>query len=104
MMGPVRNGGTIKLLCGGLLAGLCGVLVHWVHVHWHQVPVGGGLVAVGLPGAFALTGFLELLTGHPFLSLASKWDDLAGWQRGILGTLVAALAFGVALCALVLFG
>lgn len=34
MMGPVRNGGTIKLLCGGLLAGLCGVLVHWVHVHW----------------------------------------------------------------------
>lgn len=34
MVESLRSSGAIKLLCGGLLAGLCGVLVHWVHVHW----------------------------------------------------------------------
>lgn len=104
MSSSIRTTGSIKLLGWGTLAALGGVLVYWLDVHWQRIPVGGGLIAVGLPGALALTGFLELLTGHPFLSLASKWDLLAGWQRGVLGLLVVVLAFGVAGCALVLFG
>ena len=104
MSGSIRTIGSIKLLGWGTLAALGGVLVYWLDVHWHQIPVGGGLIAVGLPGALALTGLLELLTGHRFLSLASKWDQLAGWQRGVLGLLVVALAFGVVGCGLVLFG
>jgi len=94
----------LKLLAWGTLAGLSGTLVYWLNVHWHRIPVGGGLIVVGIPGALALTGFLELLTGHPFMSLASKWDQLAGWQRGVLGMLVVALAFAAAACGLVLFG
>jgi hypothetical protein len=100
----IRKTGAIKLLGWGVVACLGGVLVYWLNAHWHRIPVGGGLIAIGIPGALALTGFLELLTGHPFLSLASEWDQLAGWQRGILGMLVAALALTVALFGMVLFG
>jgi hypothetical protein len=39
----------------------------------------------GVPGAFALVGLLQLVSGVPFTELSSRWNSLAGWQRGILG-------------------
>jgi hypothetical protein len=100
----IRRNGALKFVAWGLLAVATGFLVAWLNAEWGRVPVGAGLVAVALPGAFAVSGGLELLTGHPFLSLAAHWDQLAGWQRGVIGTLIAAAAFGAAVCALVLFG
>jgi hypothetical protein len=47
---------------------------------------------MAIPAVVALTGLVELVTGSRFGELAKKWDSLKGWQRGILGTLVAMLA------------
>ena len=47
-----------------------------------------GMIPFALPGAYALSGLVELITGVSFLDLARHWDDLQGWQRGILGTFI----------------
>ena len=39
----------------------------------------------GVPGAFAFAGLIQFVSGVPFSELSSRWDSLAGWQRGILG-------------------
>jgi hypothetical protein len=48
-----------------------------------------------LPAVLALPLMLftlELTTGLPFMALATKWDQLKGWQRGVIGvTLVVGL-------------
>jgi hypothetical protein len=48
-----------------------------------------------VPGAWAMGGLLELVSGVPFAQIAGRWDQLAGWQRGVLGLLVVAVAFVV---------
>jgi hypothetical protein len=40
--------------------------------------------------------------GMPVTEVASAWDALAGWQRGILGTRAVALAFVVMMIGVVL--
>lgn len=45
-----------------------------------------------LPGAVALAGLVQLVSGVPFSELSRRWDELAGWQRGVLGTLIFILA------------
>ena len=42
----------------------------------------------GIPGAFALVGLLQLVSGVPFSELSTRWDSLAGWQRGFLGVAI----------------
>lgn len=54
-----------------------------------------GMIPFALPGAFALQGLLELITGVPFLKMARRWDGLQGWQRGVLGTIVVLAALVV---------
>jgi len=42
-----------------------------------------------LTGAFICTPFLmhllELIVGVPFADMSNRWDDLKGWQRGVIG-------------------
>jgi hypothetical protein len=63
---------------------------------WRFKPF-GWLLAV--PVAFAMIGLGQAATGVPFQQLASRWDSLQGWQRGVLGLTIvlvfAALLFGV---------
>ena len=54
-----------------------------------------GMIPFALPGAFALQGLLELIGGVPFLELARRWDQLKGWQRGVLGTIIVLIALAV---------
>jgi hypothetical protein len=54
-----------------------------------------GMIPFALPGAFALKGLLEFILGVPFLELARRWDDLNGWQRGVLGTIIVLVALVV---------
>lgn len=61
------------------------------------------LVAMDVPGAFALAGLIELVSGVEFQRTSSAWDDLAGWQRGMLGILVVVLAFVVMMAGVVAF-
>lgn len=61
------------------------------------------IIPLAVPGAFALMGLLEIITGIPFKGMSEKWDNLKGWQRGILGTGVAILTFILLGYAIVLF-
>ncbi|MEO1321089.1 MAG: hypothetical protein AAFV30_11075 [Pseudomonadota bacterium] len=56
------------------------------------------IIVMGVPGALALSGLLEILTGRSFMQLASAWDALAPWKRGVYGVLVVLAA------AVIIFG
>ena len=57
-----------------------------------------GLIAIGTPGAFALAGLLQWISGAPFSDMSDRWNALPGWKRGVYGLLVfvggLALLFG----------
>ena|GEM_PF-1074118 len=54
-----------------------------------------------LPVAWVLAGVLQIVTGVPFDELSDRWDNLAGWQRGLIG--VSVFLAGLLLLAIVLF-
>jgi len=47
---------------------------------------------LGVPAVPLLVGLVELVAGRTFLDLAQRWDELKGWQRGILGLVIVAIA------------
>ena len=103
-----RASGARKLVLGGLGWAVAGGAFYALHASGH-VPKGrtplGLLIALGLPGSFALAGALELLTGKSFAEHSAAWDSLAGWQRGALGLLVVAAAVVVVMTSIaLLFG
>jgi hypothetical protein len=51
-----------------------------------------GLIGMGAVALPFLAACLELISGVPLRDLSTKWDGLAGWQRGLLGTLIITLA------------
>jgi hypothetical protein len=46
-----------------------------------------GLLPFALPGAYALAGVLEIMTGLSFADLGDRWNRLKGWERGVYGTI-----------------
>lgn len=66
-----------------VLAQLRDVSVRWLRVC--AIPLAlGQLVGV--------VGLAKLVLGRTFGELAEAWDHMAGWQRGLVGTFVVALA------------
>lgn len=61
-----------------------------------------GMVPLALPGAYALSGLVEFVTGVSFFELAAQWDQLEGWQRGILGTFIVLGMGAVIICGVAL--
>ena len=53
------------------------------------------LVALLYPAGHLVAGFVEMVSGIPFGELSYRWDSLAGWQRGVLGTGIVVLLLGV---------
>jgi hypothetical protein len=51
--------------------------------------------ALALPGAFALSGAMQAVTGVRFSDWSSRWNALAGWQRGVIGGVTAIFAFAL---------
>ena len=45
-------------------------------------------LGIGLPLLPVVYFAAELITGIPFAQLSSKWESLAGWQRGVYGTII----------------
>ena len=45
----------------------------------------------GFPGVLALMGLVEFTSGIPISQLSQSWDSLRGWQRLVLGLLIAAM-------------
>lgn len=94
-MTAVRANGLRKLMIGAAGAIVIGVVFYLIS-RTGYAPTSFALIPFALPGAYALIGILEIIVGVPFVDLADRWDDLAGWQRGILGTLVVAMAIAAA--------
>jgi len=99
----VRTKGLLKVLGSGFA--FAAVFLTVLENGLGDPSVGGPfkLIAMGLPGAFTLVGLIELLTGIEFTHISSKWDPLHGWQRGILGLLIVALAIVLLFAGLYLF-
>ncbi len=55
------------------------------------------------PGAFALAGLVQFISGVPFNKLSSQWDSLKSWQRGLISTLILLLAIVVMLGVIALY-
>ncbi len=91
----IRSKGLLKFIGGSLVFVL--VLANL------PKDAGGAITNIGpakaalmaIPGVFALMGLVESVTASKFGELAQKWDTLKGWQRGVLGTLVAMLALAL---------
>ncbi|MGE0640112.1 MAG: hypothetical protein AB7G12_09530 [Thermoanaerobaculia bacterium] len=58
---------------------------------------GRGLMGPGLAGALlpAVYFATELIFGRSVPDLATRWDALRGWQRGLIGTVLALVLFAV---------
>ena len=90
----VRAGGARKLVMGGSGAILMGFFLYWIRLQGYA-PNGPAMITLGIPGALGLVGLIECSTGVPFSEWSARWDGLKGWQRGVLGLGVAALALAV---------
>lgn len=90
-----RTSGLLKIVVSGIAYA---VILTTVLKHGLANSTRGGpfkIIALGTPGAIAIAGLIELITGIQFQRLSEAWDGLAGWQRGVLGLLIVVAAFGL---------
>jgi hypothetical protein len=99
----VRMNGLIKFTVGIVGAVLVGFVIQWMNKAGYQL-TGWGMIVFGVPGAIGAAGLIECVSGIPFTELSQRWDDLEGWQRGLLGMLVVALCIGALIGGVALWG
>ncbi len=100
----VRFYGLLKLV-GGLLL----YAAVWIYVYRQggfSDSRGGTfyIIVMGAPGALALLGLLEVVTGRSFRGLAVRWDQLEPWKRGVFGSIIVIAAATVIFGGLLLIG
>jgi hypothetical protein len=71
---------------------LCLTIPIFVLPYFHQQLTPPGMIPFALPGAFGLSGLIEVITGVSFFEFARRWDELKGWQRGVFGTFIVLVA------------
>jgi hypothetical protein len=87
MLMNVRRSG-LALFVGALACGLLLAIAAYKYdlLRWKLV-----LLAVAVPVALSFAGLAQVIAGVPFSQLASKWNALTGWQRGVLGLVLVAV-------------
>ena len=85
---------------GGVAFAAILFLMYWLSAHGYKFHF--AVIGASLPFVFFCVGFIELVTGSPYLLLAQRWMALRGWQRGVLGTFVIGRALATELEQLVL--
>ena len=81
MITAVRLQGIFQIAWASALFSILLGIAYWLNsVGWHHMPW-----EFVVPAGFALAGLLQAVTGVPFSSLASQWNSLRPWQRGVLG-------------------
>ena len=94
----VRRKGMLRLLAGlGVFAAGLTIPI-FVLPMFNQQLTPPGMIPLALPGAYAFSGLIELVTGVPFVEFARRWDELKGWQRGVIGTSIVLVAGFVIIC------
>ncbi len=88
----IRRKGFLRFVVGfGVFAVGLTIPVFALPYFNHQLPP-PGMIPFALPGAYALSGLVEFVTGISFFEFAARWDELKGWQRGIFGTFIVIVA------------
>jgi len=93
-MNKIRVRGLMLLLISGTIFG--GIIM-WIISNTlgdlKAKPI--TLLILAAPGAFGLAGLIQLVTGVPFSQISDFWDNLKGWQRGVIGLFVVILSLGL---------
>ena len=86
----VRSLGLKKLIAGGAASVL---MLLWL-MSGKPSASGGAfkLILFALPLVVAMMGFLETSSGVPFSRFSEAWDELQGWQHGVLGVAIFVVA------------
>ena len=79
----VRLRGLLTFVLGG---GIFGLIAYWIAnpdaYPFSVYPAGiSGAIAIGAPGAAAIIGLIELLSGRSFRQIEDSWAELSGVQR-----------------------
>ena len=87
----VRAIGLMRFLTGTALTAAILLFFQWRASHSAQ----GHVTAVlwGLPGAWAIAGLIEMITGVHIMELSARWDSMAQWKQTVYGLLLMALGF-----------
>jgi hypothetical protein len=81
VLSNTRLKGLLQVAWASALFAIFVGIGYWLNsVGWHHVPW-----EFAIPAGFALAGLLQAITGIPFAQLASEWDALEPWQRGVFG-------------------
>jgi hypothetical protein len=100
MTGSVRQQGLQKLVVFGLVSAAVFYSVYMLTSSGHHV---FAVEALAVPGAFALAGAVQAITGIRFTEWSARWNLLAGWQRGVIGILIALVAFAMMMTTMIAF-
>jgi hypothetical protein len=95
----VRAHGIKMLFLGGLGAFIYTLIALFLNTKNYSIHG----IGWGIPGAYALAGLIQTVSGVPFTQLSDKWDDLKGWQRGVLGLIAIVVSFFIFIFAVVIF-
>lgn len=79
------------MLIGAVIAAAWAVVVMWLYERGRHLTG----PAVGFPGVLFVAGVVEVVSGRSIAELAQRWDELKGWQRGILGLVIVATSTAV---------
>ena len=98
----VRTRGLLYLIVGGSIFAL---VAFWIanpeYYPFSVYPAGiGGALAIGAPGAGAIIGLIELVSGKPFHQVEDAWAGLSGLQRSLGGTLIVLVGGAVVFTAI----
>lgn len=84
----VRRNGFLRFVIGLAVFAVGMTIPMFVLPYFGHQLTPPGMIPFALPGAYALSGLLELATGISFLDLGRRWDEIKGWQRGIFGAFI----------------
>lgn len=87
----VRRSALNKIKSGAAATVLFVVALFAIPLTGHQFSFKPATLVLALmPVAWLLAGVLQLVTKTPFEELSERWDNLAWWQRGLIGISVFA--------------
>ena len=100
MLSARKSGLVLFAIFGSIALAICYGAYRATFAGWH-IP---GIEALAIPGAFALGGVVQAITGVRFSTISTRWSSLAGWQRGVIGAFITVLSFAFAIGCMVLVG
>ena len=81
----------------GIGALVCFTIFSFIYMNHYEDALmnKNSIIYISAPVAYALIGLLEIISGVPFKDIAKSWDEISGWQRGIIGVIVVIVVLAV---------